>query len=63
MEKKFLSRKFIVTMVTLLGATAGMMIGKVLSPDYATVAGACVLGYSFANAATYFKPAHNSDAG
>ena len=60
MNNKFRSRKFLITIVALLSACAGLLTGKLASADFATVASACVVAYSFANAATYFKPAHNA---
>ena len=53
-ESKFRSRKWLLTLIIQVPATALVALGKISSADYAQISMANITAYGLANAAEYF---------
>lgn len=54
-ESKFMSRKWILTLLIQVPSTYFLAIGILGGDEYTTISGANVVAYSLANAAGYFR--------
>lgn len=58
MERKYLSRKWMLSVGIQIASTLALFSGLLDGSHYATISSANIAAYSFANAAGYFRKTH-----